>query len=102
MFDVSKSRQTSLHILPHRGRTRDGGTHLHFFAPSERQKKLLEGHRNAPREMQQITKDAIRSALATGGTIDIVHTHSQIERASLGIGIETGPARIHINVNIEC
>ncbi len=73
-----------------------------FFAPSERQKKLLEGHRNAPREMQQITKDAIRSALATGGTIDIVHTHSQIERASLGIGIETGPARIHINVNIEC
>lgn len=73
-----------------------------FFAPSERQKKLLEGHRNAPREMQQITKDAIRSALATGGTIDIVHTYSQIERASLGIAVVAGPARIHINVNIEC
>jgi hypothetical protein len=73
-----------------------------FFAPSERQRTLLEGHRNAPREMQQIAKDAIRSALATGGTVDVVHTYSQIERASLGIAVVAGPARIHINVNIEC
>src|SRR3982074_1952610 len=42
-----------------------------FSAPSDRRKKLLEGHRNGPRRLHNIAKDMFRSALATGGTIDI-------------------------------
>jgi hypothetical protein len=71
-----------------------------FFAPTERQKKLLEAHSNSPKQMQQITKDAIRSALTTGGTIDVVHSHSPIEKTSVSVGVGLGP--VGINVTVEC
>jgi hypothetical protein len=71
-----------------------------FFAPTERQKRLLDAHSNSPKEMQQITKDAIRSALTTGGTIDVVHCHSPIEKTSVTVGVGLGP--VGINVTVEC
>jgi hypothetical protein len=71
-----------------------------FFAPTERQKKLLEAHSNSPKQMQQITKDAIRGALTTGGTIDVVHSHSPIEKTSVSVGVGLGP--VGINVTVEC
>jgi hypothetical protein len=70
-----------------------------FFAPTEHQKKLLEGHKNSP-EMEQIARAAIRNALTTGGTIDVVHTDSEIERTSVSIGVGFGG--VGINVTVEC
>jgi hypothetical protein len=70
-----------------------------FFSPTEHQKKLLAGHSNSP-EMQQITKDAIRNALTSGGTINVVHTHSEIERTSVHVGVGIGP--VGIDVTVEC
>jgi hypothetical protein len=71
-----------------------------FFAPTERQKKLLEAHGNSPKEMQQITRNTIRSTLTTGGTIDVVHAYSPIERTSVRVGVGLGPVGLHFTV--EC
>jgi hypothetical protein len=70
-----------------------------FFSPSEHQKKLLDGSTKSP-EMHEITKASIRNALTTGGTIEIVHPHSEIERTALGVSAAI--AGFHININIEC
>jgi len=70
-----------------------------FFALSERQQKLLDGHRKSPREMRQITRDAIRNALTTNGTIEVVHSNSPLRRTSIGIGVEIGPVGISVSIN---
>jgi hypothetical protein len=70
-----------------------------FFSPSEHQKKLLDGSTKSP-EMHEITKAAIRNALTTGGTIEIGHSPSEVERTALGVSAAI--AGFHININIDC
>jgi hypothetical protein len=71
-----------------------------FFEPSERQRKLLDGHRQSPKEMQKLMKDAVLQALATNGKIEL--THAAVERTSIGVSVGVGPGGVSIDVSIEC
>jgi hypothetical protein len=73
-----------------------------FFALSDPQKKLLDGHSNSPTQMQQLVRDAIRFALTTNGTIDLVHSRSDVERTSIGVSGSVGPGGVSGSISIEC
>lgn len=71
-----------------------------FFEPNERQKKVLDGHRNSPKELQKFATDAILQALASNGNIEF--THAAVARTSVHVGAGVGPGGGSIDVDIQC